>query len=210
MRMALLSSCSVLTALISAPPARCFNLAGSGHLAVGMARLGAHVTATACSPEYDQSAWRALSLWVPHLMQQPSTPIGKEPIHTGDPMGGSVKLRVLNWGEHAITLPDEGLGEFDVVLLSELTCLGEELQVKLLKTLYRVLGPSTVAYSICGDHGAFSLGLLWLISNDPSFVVEDIDVIDRLSLEEDETLYMHKITHFCGFDNIFDERLIAA
>ena len=84
--------------------------------------------------------------------------------------------------------------DHDVLILSELTALGEDLQAQLLKTVCRLLGPSTVAYSIFGDHGAFCQGFNWLLTWDPSFEIEELEVRDRLGTHEDETLYMYKIT----------------
>ena len=84
--------------------------------------------------------------------------------------------------------------DHDVLILSELTALGEDLQAQLLKTVCRLLGPSTVAYSIFGDHGAFCQGFNWLLTWDPSFEIEELEVLDRLGTHEDETLYMYKIT----------------
>ena len=105
-------------------------------------------------------------------------------------LGGTVALRQLNWGE------EDGLtaADHDVLILSELTALGEDLQAQLLKTVCRLLGPSTVAYSIFGDHGAFCQGFNWLLTWDPSFEIEELEVRDRLGTHEDETLYMYKIT----------------
>lgn len=175
--------------------------AGTGHLAVGLARLGAHVTATACSPVHDLHAMRALELWVPFLLRerQDGAAASEAPPYDAGAAsaGGRVALRQLNWGDDGGgdgLSDEEARREFDVVLLSELTCLGEELQPLLVKTLCRVLGPSTVAYSILGDHGAFSLGFNWLLSWDPSFVIEQIPIDDRLGMHEDETLYMYRIT----------------
>lgn len=173
--------------------------AGTGHVAVGLARLGAHVTASACSPTHDTHAMKALELWVPFLLRQRqdgAAPSEAPPYDAGAASsGGRVALRQLDWGNDDDGLSEEeARREFDMVLLSELTCLGEELQPLLVKTLCRVLGPSTVAYSILGDHGTFSLGFNWLLSWDPSFVVEQLPVDDRLGMREDETLYMYRIT----------------
>jgi len=166
--------------------------AGSGHLAVGLSRLGAHVTATACSPQHDHNAWRALTLWLPFLIRErPGGPSADaSPPYGSGELGGTVALRQLNWGE------EDGLtaADHDVLILSELTALGEDLQAQLLKTVCRLLGPSTVAYSIFGDHGAFCQGFNWLLTWDPSFEIEELEVRDRLGTHEDETLYMYKIT----------------
>ena len=109
--------------------------AGSGHLAVGLSRLGAHVTASACSPKHDRNAWRALNLWVPFFIRERSDaehPSGDaSPFGSGE-LGGAVSLRQINWGEE-----EDGLAaaDHDVLVLSELTALGEDLQAQLLKTV---------------------------------------------------------------------------
>jgi hypothetical protein len=168
---------------------------GSGHLAVGLSRLGAHVTASACSPKHDRNAWRALNIWLPFLIRE--RPGGQCPSADASPpygsgeLGGTVALRQINWGEEEESL---AAADHDVLVLSELTALGEELQTQLLKTVCRLLGPTTVAYSIFGDHGAFCQGFNWLLTWDPSFEIEEIEVVDRLGTHEDETLYMYKIT----------------
>ena len=185
--------------------------AGTGHLAVGLARLGAHVTATACSPAHDLHAMRALELWVPFLLRQrqDGAAASEAPPYDAGSLGGRVALRQLDWGDDdgGGATEEEAGREFDVVLLSELTCLGEELQPLLVKTLCRILGPSTVAYSILGDHGAFSLGFNWLLSWDSSFVVEELPIDDRLGMREDETLYMYRITR--PTPGLSSEELIA-
>lgn len=119
---------------------------GSGHLAVGLSRLGAHVTASACSPKHDRNAWRALSLWLPFLIRE--RPGGQCPSADASPpygsgeLGGTVALRQINWGEEEEIGGEEEEGEntllaaadHDVLILSELTALGEDLQTQLLKT----------------------------------------------------------------------------
>ena len=99
-------------------PLRVLELsAGAGHLAVGLARLGAHVTASECSEEHDKHAWRALNAWVPFLLR--TNPGAR---------GGTLATRLLNWGaEDGLTAA--ALEEFDVLVLSELVALGEDLQV---------------------------------------------------------------------------------
>ena len=71
---------------------------------------------------------------------------------------------------------------------------GKDLQAQLVKTVCNLLGPTTLAYSIFGDHGAFCQGFNWLLSWDPSFEIEELPVQDRLGMNADETLYMYKIT----------------
>lgn len=165
--------------------------AGSGHLAVGLSRLGAHVTASACSPEHDRNAWRALNLWVPFLIRERAGASASEaPPFSSGGLGGTVSIQQINWGDEDGVSADD----FDVLVLSELTALGEDLQAQLVKTVCHLLGPTTVAYSIFGDHGAFCQGFNWLLSWDPSFEIEELHVQDRLGMNADETLYMYKIT----------------
>eukprot|EP00966_Prymnesium_polylepis_P068133 1583747-Prymnesium_polylepis.2 len=109
-------------------PLRVLELsAGAGHLAVGLARLGAEVMATECTEEHDTNAWRALVAWVPHLLRtDPGAGAGPPPYRAGA-RGGTLSLQQLNWGS------DDGLGaealeQFDVLILSELVALGDDLQ----------------------------------------------------------------------------------
>ena len=100
-------------------PLRVLELsAGAGHLAVRIARLGAHVTASECSEEHDTNAWRALNAWVP-LLQRPDPGV----------RGGTLETRLLNWGDED-GLTAASLEEFDVLILSELVALGEDLQAQ--------------------------------------------------------------------------------
>ncbi|KAL1524634.1 hypothetical protein AB1Y20_019521 [Prymnesium parvum] len=171
-------------------PLRVLELsAGAGHLAVGLARLGAHVTATECSETHDRTAWRALHAWIARLARLREG--AAQPYAVGV-RGGTLRTRMLDWG------PGDGLGgaardEFDVVLLSELVALGEELQGLLVETLGRLLGPRTVAFAIFVDR-PFSLNFMWLLSWDASFIVERLEVKDRLGLCEDDEIYLYKIT----------------
>ena len=108
---------------------------GSGHLAVGLSRLGAHVTASACSPKHDRNAWRALNLWLPFLIRErpggPCPSADASPPYGSGELGGTVALREINWGEEEESL---AAADHDVLILSELTALGEDLQTQLLKT----------------------------------------------------------------------------
>ena len=104
------------------------------------------------------------------------------------PVAGTLRTKVLDWGAEDGLDEDAASNEcYDVILLSELVGLGEELQAELLKTFRRLLGPNTVAYSIAVDRGAFSLGFLWLLAWHPDeFLVEELQLSDRLGLDEDE------------------------
>ena len=159
--------------------------AGTGHLAVGMARLGADVTATECSPKHGARAFEVLELWTARLLSD-----------SRQPVAGTLRTKVLDWGAEDGLDEDAASNEgYDVILLSELVGLGEELQAELLKTFRRLLGPNTVAYSIAVDRGAFSLGFLWLLAWHPDeFLVEELQLSDRLGLDEDEVVFFHQIT----------------
>ena len=160
--------------------------AGTGHLAVGMARLGADVTATECSPKHGARAFEVLELWTARLLSD----------SRHQPVAGTLRTKVLDWGAEDGLEEDAASNEhYDVILLSELVGLGEELQAELLKTFRRLLGPNTVAYSIAVDRGAFSLGFLWLLAWHPDeFLVEELQLSDRLGLDEDEVVFFHQIT----------------
>lgn len=173
-------------------PLRVLELsAGAGHLAVGLARLGAQVTATECSEEHDANAWRALNAWVPFLLRaDPGGGAGPQPYQAGV-RGGSVCTRLVNWG------PNDGMSEsaadFDVLVLSELVALGDELQALLVDTLGRLLRPGMIAYSIFVDR-PFSLNFMWLLAWDESFVVERLEVDERLAIPTDEEIHLYRIT----------------
>lgn len=110
-------------------PMRVLELsAGAGHLAVGLARLGAHVVATECSAEHDRNAWFALNAWLPHLLERPEIERNyAQPYQVGT-LGGMLSTRILNWGPED-DLHEASLAEFDILILSELVALGEDLQV---------------------------------------------------------------------------------
>ena len=119
--------------------------AGMGHLAVGLARLGAQVTAT----EAGYSGLGVLQAWSTHLLKEQAgggEPAGDGALSAGgDAHGGTVTTRELWWGAR------DGLSEsfeegFDVIILSELV-YDEDLHEELLQTLGRALRPGAVAYS---------------------------------------------------------------
>ena len=169
--------------------------AGTGHLAAGLVRLGALTTATECSTKHSTTAMAALQFWAPRLLRErPGAAESAAPPYGGGARGGTLTFRTLDWGADEDGL--DGLepgSEWDVLLLSELVALGEELQERLIETLGRLLGPRTVAYS-CFCERPFSMGFLVLLSWDTSFIVEAIEVRERCGMHEDEVLYLHRIT----------------
>lgn len=157
--------------------------AGTGHLAVGLARLGANVTATECSTKHSAGALAALEYWAPYLLRERGgAACGTEPPFSGGALGGTLAFRTIDWGaaEDGLQGVEPG-SEWDILILSELVALGEELQEALLETLGRLLGPRTVAYCIFCER-PFSMGFLWLLSCDASYVVEQIELRDRLGM----------------------------
>lgn len=87
--------------------------AGTGHLAVGLARLGAHVVAT----EGPGKNLAALQSWSTQLLRE--GPGGGLPLSshhsrlgTGTALGGSLEVRELWWGA---TFDLDAEGPFDVV-----------------------------------------------------------------------------------------------
>lgn len=86
---------------------------GTGHLAVGLARLGAHVTAT----EGPGNNMAALKSWSGQLLREHvggGQPLCTDPIRlsTGNSLGGTLELRELWWGED---FQLDAQGPFDVV-----------------------------------------------------------------------------------------------
>ena len=151
--------------------------AGTGHLAVGLTRLGGHVTATECTSKHDPKAYAAMTTLAPHLLRERRDGAGcsAAPPYSGGPCGGELAFRALDWGAAEDGLGDGEIGRWDVLVLSELVALGDELQESLIETLGRLLGPKTVAYSVFCER-PFSMGFLCLLSWDTSFVVEEIEV----------------------------------
>ena len=148
--------------------------AGMGHLAVGLARLGAQVTAT----EAGYSGLGVLQAWSTHLLKERAgggEAAGDGALSAGcDAHGGTVSTQELWWGAR------DGLSEsfeegFDVIILDDLTLsltlttgpnpdpdldpnpnqviilselvYDEDLHEELLQTLGRALRPGAVAYS---------------------------------------------------------------
>ena len=150
--------------------------AGMGHLAVGLARLGAQVTAT----EAGYSGLGVLQAWSTHLLKERAgggEASGDGALSAGcDAHGGTVSTQELWWGAR------DGLSEsfeegFDVIILDDLTLspdptlttgpnpdpdldpnpnqviilselvYDEDLHEELLQTLGRALRPGAVAYS---------------------------------------------------------------
>lgn len=159
---------------------------GTGHLAVGLARLGASIVATE-SAEFEmeggQAGFDSMVAWTNHLIASSSgldAGVG----------GGSVAFRKLHWGLD--DLPPNRWDGFDIVLLSELY-FDPDLHEPLLQTLANVLKPGMVAYSIFCDR-PFSLGFLAMLDDEGTFDTAVIDLKETLNLDEDEILYAHVIT----------------
>lgn len=154
---------------------------GSGHLAVGLSKLGASVVATESSIAQAGAGYTAMVAWTTYLQQQRASDAGFD--------GGSVEFRGLHWA----TDVDPSLWQgFDVVVLSELY-YDPEMHEVLLHTLRSVLTPGAVAYSIFCDR-PFSMEFLMRLDDDGSFEVEPIEPAEVFSLHEDEELLTHKIT----------------
>ena len=169
--------------------------AGMGHLAVGLARMGAHVTAT----EAGYSGVDVLQAWSTHLLKERAgggEPAGDGALSAGrDAHGGTVRTQELWWGarDGLSTTFEEG---FNVVILSELV-YDEDLHEELLLTLGRALRPGAVAYSgFCDRPWSFNFFVL-LAEADvrPGFAVEEVEPRELLELDiETESLHLHVIT----------------
>jgi len=164
---------------------------GMGHLAVGLARLGAHVTAT----EGGYGGHAVLQVWSRHLLQEREG--GGEPAAEGqlsagrNAHGGTLATRELWWG------PDDGLSAgdgFDVVILSELV-YDEDLHEPLLDTLGRALRPGATAYSIFCDR-PFSFNFFAMLGDvTPPYELQQVEPAELLGLDtEHEDVHMHVIT----------------
>jgi len=154
---------------------------GSGHLAVGLSKLGASVVATESSIAQGGAGYQAMVAWTSYLQQQRASDTSFD--------GGSVEFRGLHW---AMDVDPSAWSGFDIVVLSELY-YDPELHDVLIHTLRSVLPPGTVAYSIFCDR-PFSMGFLLQLDDDGSFEVEEIEPKERFSLHEDEVLLTHRVT----------------
>ena len=154
---------------------------GTGHLAVGLAQLGAQVVATESAQfEMDggQAGYASMMAWTNHLLASRTL---------GD---GSVSFRKLHWGID--DLPPNNWDGFDAVVLSELY-FEPDLHEALLQALCRVLQPGMVCYSIFCDR-PFSLGFLAMLDDEGSFNMETVEPQETLCMAEDEIVYTHVIT----------------
>jgi SAM-dependent methyltransferase len=182
---------------------------GCGHLAAGLARLGAHVTATESAEDrvagdgfvHMQASVRRLLTERPGG-GEPSGGNGALTAGTGPDgvrRGGTVSFRKLHWGLD--DLPPADWSGFDVVILSELYFF-TELHEALLGVLRHVLHPGMIAYSIFVDR-PFSLGFLALLDDDQSFELEVAEFKEDFEHDcnEDDTenpIYFHTITRRPG------------
>lgn len=169
---------------------------GTGHLAVGLARLGAHVVATESAESHNgaiSSSFLTMQAWTTHLL-------GLRPGGGGEPTadgsyssgseGGTVTFRKLHWGLD--DLEPNAFDGFDVMILSELY-FDPDLHEALLESLGRLLKPGMTAYSIFVDR-PFSCGFLLMLDDDGTFDVKEIDVKEAFGMSDDEIIYMHEIT----------------
>mmetsp|Transcript_8124 Transcript_8124/g.25382 ORF Transcript_8124/g.25382 Transcript_8124/m.25382 type:complete len:252 (-) Transcript_8124:366-1121(-) len=181
---------------------------GCGHLAVGLARLGAHVTATESAEEkVAGDGFLHMQGSIQRLLAQ--RPEGGQDAHGRGEEGaltagrgpdgidrqGTVRFRKLHWGLD--DLPPADWSGFDVVILSELYFF-TELHEALLGVLKHILQPGMMAYSIFVDR-PFSLGFLAMLDDDKSFQLEVAEFKEDFNHDcnEDDTenpIYFHTIT----------------
>ena len=162
--------------------------AGAGHLSVGLARLGARVTATEGPKGMD-----ALSRWSKRLLSEwpgGGAPLQGEPerLSAGGACGGSLRLRQLWWGSDCGIETEE---PFDVVLLSEVV-YDEDCHEALLQTLALALRPGAHAWSVYCDR-PFSMNF-FLLLHDAGFGVEQVEPEELCGLDPEQELHMHRIT----------------
>jgi len=156
---------------------------GCGHLATGLARLGAHVTATESAEEkIAGDGFVHMQRFIQGLLAErpgggvPADAPGQSGALTagtgpdGASHGGTVRFRKLHWGLD--DLPPADWSGFDVVILSELYFF-TELHEALLGVLRHVLAPGMVAYSLFVDR-PFSLGFLAMLDDDKSFEMNTV------------------------------------
>lgn len=121
--------------------------AGMGHMAVGLARMGAHVTAT------EGQVSGKLTAWTTKLLKErdggglpvPSMADGLPRLSAGGDLGGTLATTALWWGAETDGLSDDFSEQFDVVILAELA-YDDDCHAALVETLGRALRPGAVAY----------------------------------------------------------------
>ena len=156
---------------------------GCGHLATGLARLGAHVTATESAEEkIAGDGFVHMQGFIQRLLAErpgggvPADPSGQSGALAagtgpdGMSRGGTVRFRKLHWGLD--DLPPADWSGFDIVILSELYFF-TELHTELLGVLRHVLQPGMLAYSLFVDR-PFSLGFLAMLDDDKSFEMNTV------------------------------------
>ena len=149
---------------------------GSGHMAVGLSKLGASVIATESA---NGTGFDSMVAWTTYLLGTREASVGLG--------GGSVEFRSLHW---STDVEPADWGGFDVVILSELY-YDPDLHEVLLHTLRSVLRPGMVAYSIFCDR-PFSLGFLTMLHDDGTFLVTPIEPKEHFQLHEEEIVYTHE------------------
>ena len=181
---------------------------GTGHLAVGLARLGATVVATESAESHNgalSSGFVTMTSWIQLLLRDRpggGIPIGdhqgeQDPAQPGGPAlsagddahGGSVQFRKLHWGLDDV--PPNSWEGFDVLILAELY-FDPDLHEPLLETLTRILHPGMTCYSCFVDR-PFSLGFLIMLDDEGSFDVEQIEPKETFAMIEDDIIHTHII-----------------
>ncbi|KAG1680411.1 hypothetical protein FOA52_015502 [Chlamydomonas sp. UWO 241] len=152
---------------------------GLGHLAVGLARVGAHVT---CSE-------------LPSLMPDLNRSIELQLAELGEAQPvGSIEAVELEWGEEGFArspLAAAGAQPFDVIISAELVYSTQH-HDKLIWTIGRFSHPSVVIWSVLLDR-PFSFAFFGALHDVGRYEVEDVPDFDALGMEK-ELLAMHRIT----------------
>jgi len=171
---------------------------GAGHLAVGLARLGAHVDATESAEINGGECYADMQRYTRMLLAERDGGGEEVPEVAGVPRwsagggsDGSIGFRKLHWGLDDASDPASWLG-YDTLVLADLL-YDEDAHEALLSTLCRILPCGAVAYSAFVDR-PYSLQFMAMLDDDGSFKVEQIDMSERLALREDEVVFAHRIT----------------
>ena len=187
---------------------------GTGHLAVGLARLGAHVVATESAESHNgalSSGFQTMTAWTSKLLlerpgggqaltgaalsdwqalhRQAEMPCDADlPLSAGS-SGGTVQFRKLHWGLD--DMAPRAWDGFELLILSELY-FDPDLHEALLGTLTRILQPGMTCFSIFVDR-PFSLGFLVMLEDEGSFEVEELAIDQTFGMQEDDVIYAHVI-----------------
>ena len=170
---------------------------GAGHLAVGMARLGAHVVATESGecgtfgPMQDSTKRLLAERAGGGAESSADVRMNETPALTaGVSSSGTVAFRKLHWGLD--DMPPADWSGFDDLIMAELT-YDPDLHEALLGVVLNVLAPGMTAYSVFVDR-PFSLNFMVLLHDAGQFDVEELHLDSLCGLEDDLVLYAHRIT----------------